>query len=312
MNPSFSVVGIGAANVDQLWQTKESLRYRDSNPGYLHTSVGGVTRNITENLSRLGNSAAFLTAVGSDANAQKIREDSTAAGINMDYVCIKPDYPSSTYVCLLDMDGDMLLALSDMQVLQHFTAEDVEKNAELILQAQVIVCDGCLPAEALDSLLALTENNVPVFADPVSVAYSKNIRPFVSRLYGIKPNIYELSVLSGKKVESRSDIEKASASLLDAGLKEIVVSLGKEGCYYANRQGFRSFSKLPEISNMVNASGAGDAFLAGFVHGYLHNLTETERIRFALACGAVTVQHEQTVYPQMNMQLIENYLKSID
>lgn len=311
MNPTFPVIGIGAANVDQLWKTKETLRYRDSNPGYLHTSVGGVARNITENIARLGNSAAFLTAVGTDANGQKIVSDSTAAGINMDYVFKNSSLPSSTYVCLLNMNGDMLLALSDMSVLQSLSAEDLMNRADLIQSANAIVCDGCLPAEVLDRLLTLTENKVPVFADPVSVAYSRNIRPFLSRFYGIKPNVYELSVLSGRTVEKTSDIEEASEFLLNKGLTEIVVSLGEKGCYYASKKGIRFFQKLPEIHNMVNASGAGDAFLAGFVHGYLHNLSDEERIRFSLACGSVTVQHEETVHPKMSVSLIEDYLNKI-
>ena len=48
------VLGIGAANIDVHGKSRVPIVMRDSNPGHLRTSAGGVTRNVLENLARLG------------------------------------------------------------------------------------------------------------------------------------------------------------------------------------------------------------------------------------------------------------------
>ena len=66
------IVGIGAANMDVHGRSRAPINLRDSNPGRMHTSVGGVTRNILENYVRLGGRAVLLTVVGDDVFGQKI------------------------------------------------------------------------------------------------------------------------------------------------------------------------------------------------------------------------------------------------
>ena len=58
--------GIGAANMDLHGRSRAALILHDSNPGFLHTSPGGVTRNILENLSRMGEKTALFSAIGND------------------------------------------------------------------------------------------------------------------------------------------------------------------------------------------------------------------------------------------------------
>ena len=73
------VVGIGAANLDVHGRSINSIRLRDSNPGRLNMSAGGVTRNILENMSRLGMDVQLISAVGTDAFGERIMESCAAA-----------------------------------------------------------------------------------------------------------------------------------------------------------------------------------------------------------------------------------------
>jgi pseudouridine kinase len=66
------VVGVGAANVDVHGRSRRPIVMRDSNPGYMATSVGGVTRNILENLARQGMPVALLSAVGTTSTAKRL------------------------------------------------------------------------------------------------------------------------------------------------------------------------------------------------------------------------------------------------
>ena len=60
------VLGIGAANIDVHGKSRVPIVMRDSNPGHLRTSAGGVTRNVLENLARLGVRTKLISAVGAD------------------------------------------------------------------------------------------------------------------------------------------------------------------------------------------------------------------------------------------------------
>ena len=61
------IVGVGAANADLNGASLAPIHLRDSNPGHISLSAGGVTRNVCENLARLGADVKLLSCVGDDA-----------------------------------------------------------------------------------------------------------------------------------------------------------------------------------------------------------------------------------------------------
>ena len=150
------VVGVGGANLDIHGHPKKAVVMHDSNPGRISASAGGVTRNVCENLARLGADVRLITAVGDDLYADMIRRECVAAGIDVSHFCTAPGCASSTYLSILDSGGDMLVALSDMTVLQeHLTPEYLDGRAELLQHAAIVTCDPCLPERTLLHLLDL-------------------------------------------------------------------------------------------------------------------------------------------------------------
>ena len=73
-------VGVGGANIDLCGRSYAPIEPRDSNPGEIEISAGGVTRNICDNLARLGADVKLVSAVGDDLFAQIICEQSAQAG----------------------------------------------------------------------------------------------------------------------------------------------------------------------------------------------------------------------------------------
>ena len=74
---------VGGANVDIFLSPYKKLKLRDSNPGQLRISCGGVGRNIAENLARLGNDVKLLTVLGNDGNAELIKSNAKQCGIDL-------------------------------------------------------------------------------------------------------------------------------------------------------------------------------------------------------------------------------------
>ena len=306
-----SIACFGGANMDLHIQSTVPVILRDSNPGHIHTSPGGVMRNIAENCARLGADVTLLSAVGNDAFCDRIRKASEEAGIRMDAVMVREDCPTSCYMAFMDETGDMLVAANDMRIMDLIGDDYLPRNADMLRKADVILCDAN-PPEARIAQLAELAAGTPIFADPVSVAKGGKFLSVLEKLYLLKPNRIELQHLSGLLCETDDEIRTAAASLLDKGLQSIAVSLGSKGCYYADREGRSFFRRLRTVTDMANATGAGDAFMAGLACAYARGAAPEDMIDYALACGLIAVQSEDTINPRMSDALVREILEEND
>ena len=304
------VVGVGGANMDIHGRPKNAIVMHDSNPGHMNSSAGGVTRNVCENLARLGADVRLISAVGDDVYGEMIRRECAAAGIGLSELCIAPGCASSTYISILDEHGDMLVALSDMTVLQeHLTPDYLSRRAALLQNAAIVTCDPCLPERTLVRLLDLCEGHTPVYVDPVSTAYARVLAPHIGRFHTAKPNVLELEILSGQRIESEASLRAAGERVLDMGLKRLLVSLGSEGCLYMDQSGAVLRRKLRPVEQMVNATGAGDAFMAATIYSTLCGFDPEKTLHYALCAGIAAISHEKTIHPGMSVSLIEKIWK---
>lgn len=302
------VLGIGGANMDVHGKSRAPIVMRDSNPGHLRTSAGGVTRNVLENLSRLGVRTKLISAVGSDLYGEMVLRSSAAAGIDISGVLTLPGEASSCYISVLDQKGDMLVAMSDMSILENVTAKLVRSRGEELRQAAAVVCDPCLPAETVAAIIR-EAGETPVFLDPVSTSYARKVRPLAGGLYCCKPNRIELGVLAGMETDMAEDIVRACEELLSRGMRRVAVSLGERGCYYADAEGRRLLRALHPVELMANANGAGDAFMAGLVYGYVNGLGPEDTLDFALGAGSLAVASELTINPEMSVERVRQLLR---
>ena len=147
------IVGIGGANVDFHAQSRAPLILRDSNPGFARITAGGVTRNILENLARMGDRVSLISAVGDDLFGSFILSESREAGIDMDAVLRCPGHSSSCYAAIMDERGDMFLGMSDMRILEQLTDEIILERMSRFNDVDCVVTDPNLPESTLDWLL---------------------------------------------------------------------------------------------------------------------------------------------------------------
>ena len=300
------VAGIGGANVDIHGQSLAPLIMRDSNPGRLHVSVGGVTRNILDNLTRLGERCELVSAVGDDVYGRMLLDSCAELGVGTRGLLVRRGHPSSSYISIMDSEGDMLVAMSDMRVLSAIDADFVAQRMDLLNAAPVVVCDGNLPADALEYLAA--HCTAPLYIDPVSTTWARKLVPVLGRFDTIKPNRLEMEVLSGMSIATDADLEEACTRVLAAGVRRVFVSLGADGIYYKGPEGSvhrrsRAFDKL------VNATGAGDATMAGIVHATLAGKGESDVLDFALGAGLVAIAAPDTISEEMSEQAVHTMIK---
>ncbi len=303
------VVGVGAANVDVHGRSKQSIVLHDSNPGNMHISSGGVTRNVCENFARMGGNVKLVTAIGDDVYAEKIKAECALAGIDISQSLVVDNHMSSTYISILDEGGDMYVAMSDMSVLQKMNMEFLKTKAGLLKQAKIITCDSGLPAEVLEGILNTYGDTVPVFIDPVSGAYAKRLLPYVGKVHTLKPNLLETEILAEMEIHTEEDLRTAAKILIEKGVRRVFVSLGKEGVFYMDHTGTEMKRKLQPLDEMANASGGGDAFMAGVVYSTMQGFDVEETLYFALGAGFAAVSDFRTINPNIGVDLIEQIIE---
>ncbi len=303
------IVGIGAANVDVSATVKKEIRMRDSNPGMILTTAGGVTRNICENLAKLGSDVKLITALGDDIFAKVIKDSCDLANIDYSHSLIMENRTSSSYLSLIDNTGDMFVATSDMHILQKIDINYLKANNDILMKAQCIFCDACLPYDTIAYLLKTFGKHIPIFIDPVSCTYAEKIKPIVGLFDTIKPNLLELEILSDMKIKTEEDLSIATEKLITKGVKHVYVSLGDKGCFYMDYTHRKCKRALKAMDIMVNATGGGDAFMAAIIHGYMYNYSIEQKLDFALAAGIAGIMANETINPAMSIELLENILK---
>ncbi len=290
------VAVVGGVNIDIGGRPNRPLIERDSNPGKVSISLGGVGRNIAHNMSLLGLHVRFLTAFGDDLHAQRIEASCADLGIDISHARKVAEASTSTYLYLNDADGDMVLAISDMEICERITPDYIASNLSLLNNAQVVVADGNLPAETLEYLAE--HCTAPIFADPVSVTKAEKLRPILGRLNTLKPNRMEAELLSGIRITDERSMQRAAEKLLETGLHRVFLSLGADGVFAANGKESRIYPCLPAA--VRSTTGAGDAFMAALVWAYLEGMDLEDTVRAASAAAAIATESEETINPALS------------
>lgn len=289
------VAVIGGANVDIGGQSRRSLVPRDSNPGSVRLSAGGVGRNIAQNLAQLGVKTLLFSAIGTDINGKILSELSRQGGLELRHVRQVPDGRTSTYLYLNGPDGDMALAVSDMEICRCITKDYLAASLNLLQGASAVVVDTNLPEETLGYLAAHCQ--APIFADPVSTGKAPKLLPILHWLYAIKPNRLEAELLTGRK-----EPEQAASLLLERGVRQVYLSLGADGLLAATRE---QILTVPGFRRpVVCTTGAGDACTAGLVWAYLHGLSLADTARAAMAAAAITIESPETNSPNLSQKTL--------
>lgn len=298
-----SVVVIGAASMDIKARADGPLVPSTSNHGQVRLSIGGVARNVAENLARLGVPTVLLAAVGDDAFGLEIVQRTAAAGVDTGHLLVLPGQRSATYVAILDDSGNMVVSVDDMYICQAITPEFIRSKAGLLRQASMIVLDANLQPRTLSAILNLAKRaKVPVCIDPVSIDLAERVKERLCDYTIVTPNAQEAAVLCDAPVNNLAQAEDAALKMVACGVKIVVITMGAEGLFYATAEGR---GHIPAVRcHIVDATGAGDALTAGVVYGLINGLPIDECMRLGVSAATITLMSSETVSPEISLERI--------
>ena len=293
---------IGGINIDIEGSPFNKLRREDSNPGRISLSYGGVGRNITENIARIGGDVAMVSVIGEDQMGRGAKEELQELGVDVSGVEILAGRNSAMYLSILNEDKDMELAISDMDIVNVITPRFLDKHRELLLGSKAVALDTNLSEETLEYAADILEKT-PLFLDPVSVTKAVKARKIIGKFECIKPNVMEAEALSGLKITSEEELRAAGGWFIQQGVKKVVITLNKEGVYYRSpdREGFIR----PKDISPVSATGAGDSFSAAILIGMVRGLDIEEIAKIGMAAAQVTMESPGAVNKAISKAEIE-------
>lgn len=301
------VVVVGGSNMDFKSRTLEPAISSTSNPGVTSRAIGGVGRNIAENLARLGMPVHLISAVGKDALGQLLLRETEAAGVGVRGVLTVEGESTGTYTAILDTTGELLVAVADMHVMQRLTPAALEAKRTLLAGAAWIVADGNLSADALRTLLERTAATGRVIYEPVSVPKAAHLLAALKSglsPYAVTPNIAELSALVERDVpDTPEDIRSATLELHAQGIELVWVRRGKSGSLLSTAQQMHTLEALP--AQVVDVTGAGDSMLATFIAALLSGQDAVTAAQWGHAAAALTVESPLTVLPELSLERVK-------
>lgn len=300
------IIAIGGANVDRKFSIVGDVQLGTSNPALVSESCGGVARNIAENLGRLGNRISLVTTLGDDHDGRFI-EQLNSAYMNFDLVEKLKDEKTGSYTAVLDQYGELVIAMANMSIYEQLTPILLKQHEAILQKASCLIIDLNCPSETVQYVKEFArQRQIPFVIVPVS---SPKMVHMPKDLHGVSYlicNRDEAETYLNLKLETYGQYEKAVKQLLEKGAEYVLLTLGEHGVMVGNTHKISHYKAIL-TNNIVDVTGAGDAFVSSFLHGVLNNESLEEAVQLGLVSASKTLQSDKTVRPDLTSENLTNW-----
>ena len=267
------VVGFGALNLDRLYRVNNIAGPDEE--AYIHEvkeSCGGSAANTIIALSRLGLKTGFLGKIGQDREGKILLHNMKQEGVDTSSIIISEFGRSGTVQGFVDPEGERALYV-DPGVNDEILPVEIEKhykwNPNLIHLSSFVGKS----IEAQKTLLDIVDDSVKISLDPGMIYAEKGLKEIEDILY--RTNILLLNLGELKRlVPTAEKVSEKLGLLLNYDIDLLVVKKGSHGCEIYN--GHERYNVNAMRVECCDSTGAGDAFNAGFIYGYLKGDTIKE------------------------------------
>jgi len=276
-----SIVVVGDLMVDVVAALPGPLAHGSDTPGAISHHQGGSGANVAAWLAAAGAQVAFAGRAGADplGDAAVAALGGVALAVERD-----PERPTGTCIVLVHPDGERTM-IPDAGANDGLELPELPAGSHLHLTGYTLLRGGSRPA-ARRALALARERSATVSVDPSSAAPLAREPAFLEWVAGaglLLPNADEARVLT-----SEAEPERAARALARGG-REVVVTLGAGGALWTD--GERVLRAAAEPADLVDTTGAGDAFAAGLLAARAGGAEPAEQLAdgCALAARAVGV-----------------------
>ena len=296
------IICIGGANVDKKLYIKNERVYQTSNPVKSSRAVGGVARNIAENLGRLGEEVVLFSVRGDDPDWLDIYQLSSPF-MNLNHVTKFENSSTGSYTAVLDEHGDLSIALADMDIFDHITPELLMRNTDILIKAKCILVDLNCPGETIEFLCDFTSiYNIPLVIIPVSSPKMNRLPKTLSAVSWLIVNKDETETYLNIKINDKKDWENSVIKWLELGVKNVIVTNGSQGVMAGVENGELHYYPAIETPMVIDVTGAGDSFCSGVIYSWLQKKELDCVINSGLVNAHKTIMSKYTVRQELSQK----------
>jgi pseudouridine kinase len=299
------IVCIGGAVLDRKYRAKADVVFETSNPAEGIRSMGGVARNVAENLALLGTPTSFVSVVGDDEGGHALLKNMRDRGIDVSQVMTAKERSTAEYVAILDMRGDLVLGIADMGIFDLLLPSHFDRIWPHLAAASWVFSDTNPPAQTLSAIIAKRKTSrFKLAIDAVSTPKATRLPEDLTGIDLLFMNIDEANaVLRRGADDAITDAEEAALALQAAGAEEAVVTMGARGIAVAGKEGVRSFPAVR--ATPVDMTGAGDAMIAGTLNRILNGDDIYEAARTGSLLGTLTTESHGSVHAELSEHFLQ-------
>ena len=289
---TINVLCIGDVMLDVIARinvSPQKINFGSDTASRISTSSGGAAGNVAAWLTRTDARSTIVSHVGDDPAGAAIIAEFDALGVSNGDLVV-PGETSGVVVVLVDSSGERTM-FPDKGANSRLTAQDLpDLNS---FQAVYISGYALLNPLARDGVLAMIEkikaDGLPIYFDPASVGAMKDVADKELHNWFSMMDVLFLNEEESIYLTGSVDIERALNYLLDFS-QVVVIKRGSAGAI-AKARGFDSISLPAFAATVVDTTGAGDSFAAGFIASYSknHDLTAALQAGGELAAGCVAI-----------------------
>jgi len=300
------VLGIGNAIVDVICQVEESFLSKNnltkgtmklvneaefkkllSNLKIKKTIAGGSVANSIVGLSQLGNAVSFIGKVNNDELGNKYEKSLTNEKVKYCYQKKEESIPTGTCLILITPDSERTMC-TFLGIAGKISDKDIDENA--IKNSELIFLEGYLwdegePKKAFDKAISISKKKAMSLSDQFCVdRHKKSFFDLVKNKLDITfANEQEiLSLINAKSFDEVISFGKQLGKLL-------VITQGEKGSIAIQKNEVVECDSQKNLK-VIDLTGAGDLFAAGFLHGHVNNLSIKESLQKGTEMASKIIQ----------------------
>lgn len=270
VSEDLDVIIIGAAIVDLPLRpvSKEVFDVVSYPVDGIAMTIGGDAINESTIITRLGHKVGLMSCIGVDVAGAFVLNHCKTTGIDTQYIKQDPSIDTSINVGLVAADGERTFITNRQGSLWKFKYDDLDMSAlkgAKILSFASIFNNPLFDNKALVSVFSKAkEEGMIICADMVSPRLDEKLEDITEALSYVDyffPNFEEASEMT-----SETDEAKVADKLYACGVKNVIMKIGKRGCYIRNKDGAMIVPACKGVT-AIDTIGAGDNFASGFITG---------------------------------------------
>jgi ribokinase len=280
------LIGIGAANIDLIIKIDEFPKPDEEvKVSTFHIYGGGSAANVVTEASRLGLKTGFIGNVGDDYFGKFLIKEFKRENVDVSKVNVVSGEKTGLALCIVNKFGERVImaygGANSKLSLKNIDEKYLKSSKALFLSS----VEGPEALKTMEYICEVAEDTI-IFFDPGCLFINKGLNALKKIIF--HSTIVKFNEVELKKLTNENNLVEGARKIKDLGSKIVLVTLGEKGCYVLTDE--KEF-KIPTYSQFkpLDKTGAGDAFNAGFLTGFLKGWSIEKAVKFGNLIASISI-----------------------